>query len=311
MLHITSSLSVAERLNNASLSGTPLGYGDPLSEGPVPRGRLAALRETRARFADDSGWEPFERALERYTTRDAAFDEASGYGEEIVLWFGTNLIDQLALVEILQRLAVTANLASQVPDDQSLDTLTPAQLTQLFRLRQPTTGAQIKEAVNVWSAYVAPEPSRLLAIAAVHVSPLPHLPDAIRRHLAEFPSTSNGLSLTENTLLSVLADSDGPMVAADIVRQARQVDDMQFMSDQVLSSILRRLRKANVPAVAYQGVDKPLSLTESGRALLDNKADWVALNGVDVWRGGVHLKGNDIRWRWDSEAGSLVSDEDS
>jgi hypothetical protein len=39
-------------------------------------------------------------------------------------------------------------------------------------------------------------------------------------------------------------------------------------------------------------------LTTAGRAALDGTSDHVALNGIDRWVGGVHLVGNDTRWRW-------------
>jgi hypothetical protein len=32
----------------------------------------------------------------------------------------------------------------------------------------------------------------------------------------------------------------------------------------------------------------------------------VALNGVDRWIGGVHLRGRQVPWRWDDGTESLV-----
>jgi len=46
-------------------------------------------------------------------------------------------------------------------------------------------------------------------------------------------------------------------------------------------------------------------LTDTGRAVLDGRADWIRLNGIDRWLGGVHLHGADAQWRWDAEAGRL------
>ena len=34
----------------------------------------------------------------------------------------------------------------------------------------------------------------------------------------------------------------------------------------------------------------------------------VALNGIDRWLGGVHMKGDKVLWRWDRSSESLVSD---
>jgi hypothetical protein len=41
-----------------------------------------------------------------------------------------------------------------------------------------------------------------------------------------------------------------------------------------------------------------VTVTEAGRAVLDGRADRVALNGLDRWLGGVHLQGRAARWRW-------------
>jgi hypothetical protein len=33
----------------------------------------------------------------------------------------------------------------------------------------------------------------------------------------------------------------------------------------------------------------------------------VRLNGVDRWIGGVHLHGQDVSWRWDAGAETIVN----
>jgi hypothetical protein len=50
-----------------------------------------------------------------------------------------------------------------------------------------------------------------------------------------------------------------------------------------------------------------VALTDTGRKLLAGEADWVRLNGVDRWLGGVHLHGGEAAWRWDREARRLVA----
>jgi hypothetical protein len=35
----------------------------------------------------------------------------------------------------------------------------------------------------------------------------------------------------------------------------------------------------------------------------------VALNGIDRWVGGVHLRGGAARWRWDEGTESIVGGE--
>jgi len=50
-----------------------------------------------------------------------------------------------------------------------------------------------------------------------------------------------------------------------------------------------------------------VTLTDIGRALVAGRTDWIKLNGIDRWLGGVHLGGADI-WRWDEQRQCLVTD---
>ncbi|MDP9345243.1 MAG: hypothetical protein M3P44_05910 [Actinomycetota bacterium] len=41
--------------------------------------------------------------------------------------------------------------------------------------------------------------------------------------------------------------------------------------------------------------------------MLDGDADHAAINGVDRWVGGVHLRGHDVPWRWDEGREAVVA----
>ena len=45
---------------------------------------------------------------------------------------------------------------------------------------------------------------------------------------------------------------------------------------------------------------------ESGRNVIEGRADQIELNGIDQWLGGVHLKGDRASWRWDATSLRLV-----
>jgi hypothetical protein len=61
-------------------------------------------------------------------------------------------------------------------------------------------------------------------------------------------------------------------------------------------------RAADLPGFWRQ----PLALSDDGRAVLEGRADRVALCGIDRWIGGVHLT-SDRCWRWDDVRGALVA----
>ena len=48
-------------------------------------------------------------------------------------------------------------------------------------------------------------------------------------------------------------------------------------------------------------------LTEPGKAVLHGDTDYVKLNGIDLWLGGVHLFPNNL-WRWDEASKTIASD---
>jgi hypothetical protein len=49
-----------------------------------------------------------------------------------------------------------------------------------------------------------------------------------------------------------------------------------------------------------------ISLTSTGREVLEGREDRVRIRGVDRWLGGVHLQGVEAAWRWNPETGRLA-----
>ena len=65
----------------------------------------------------------------------------------------------------------------------------------------------------------------------------------------------------------------------------------------MLLSAIQRLADGAAPLVAIAGTlayrpqKKQIRLTENGRRVLAGAIDWMAINGLDHWLGGVHLRG--------------------
>lgn len=53
------------------------------------------------------------------------------------------------------------------------------------------------------------------------------------------------------------------------------------------------------PAPAPVDSNTWLRLTDAGARVLAGQADYVRINGIDRWIGGVHLSGRDVAWRFD------------
>ena len=89
-----------------------------------------------------------------------------------------------------------------------------------------------------------------------------------------------------------------------------------FMGDSTFYDILHGMATARVPLVTLDTapIDTidlrtvPTSITAAGRDVAAGRCDHVAMNGIDRWKGGVHLVAGDRSpWRWDETRETLVS----
>ena len=300
MLAVTPGDCAAAQLRAAGVATEVLPWRDLLHEGPVPAGLDAgALAQVRAGYIRSVGWPGGERAEAELMERDEALAEAAAKPVEIVLWFDHNLVNRLALLQILDRLARLRGAG--LPDvtlaephgfgDADADAL-----TALFDRRPTVTGAQLEHARGAWDAFRAPDPTGL--VAYTQDGPLAGLGPALAQHLTQFPRVGDGLAGTERRALRAIAD--GARDFAAVYRAVTADDDPPWLGDSVLRSHLARLS-----AAAHPLLDNDFRLTDDGRAVLAGRADHVDLNGVDRWLGGVHLTGA-TPWRVDPSAGRPV-----
>ena len=297
MLHITNGHSVA--LDQTGLPGRIIYWVDALHEGPVPAGlSLEELSELRAEYLTGFFQKPVS-----FRERDAAVKGFREH-EEVVLWFEHDLYDQLHLIQLLTWFArqdVGKTRVSLICIDQYLGKLRPEQLNKLFPQRHSVSSSESETAQTAWDAFSAPEPSGLMALVESGTEALPFLNGALRRHLEQFPGVRDGVSRTERQALQ-FADSGlhgfGQMFFAD-----QKLEERTFMTDATYRQYLRRLREADVPLLKEN--NDGLELTDLGQAVLAGEKDWVAVNGMDRWLGGVHLQEGAPVWRWDSERGTI------
>lgn len=273
MLHITNGDCAAAVLSRA-VSGTILPWRDVLHEGPVRAGlALEQLSRERAAFIAKAGWGEPERVLQDFRSRDAAFGRA-GQHDEIVLWFEHDLYDQLQLIQVLDGLAeLRGPPISLVCEAEYLGTMAAERAAELFALRNPVTRRHFREAQAAWAAFRSPNPQD---IESVKPAALPFLAAALRRHLEEFPWTTDGLSRTERQILQALRR--GPLPIAELLKAVRQ--EPVFLGDAVLAWHVRRMEEEGL-----------LEGRRKGR--------------VPRWLGGYEVKDESVRW--DPASGRLVS----
>ncbi len=318
-LHITNGDSAANTLRTF-LTDRVVITADPLFEGPAPDVDDDEWYALRARtLADDE--ENARRIAQEHASWDRAIDDAMGRGHEIVLWFEHDLFDQLLLIRTLDRIrraapvdGVSLICINRFPGIErfiGLGQLTARQLASLVPFKKPVTDAQFADATKAWAAFRADDPSLLSTMT--RPGPLPFLGAALQRFLEEYPSTFNGLSRTAQQVLRVL--DDGPCDGGHLFARSQMLEESPFMGDWGFFDEVRWLGRFQVPLVTItpepSGVDlrnHTVAITDTGRDVRSGLRDAVALNGIDRWRGGVHLKGERTTpWRWDEARQTLIS----
>ncbi len=319
MLHLTNGNSTVPGILGTGLADIVVPWRDVLHEGPVPDVPDAELRRIRARFlageqADDIGTaaelERRDRTLAAH--RDGAY----------VLWFEADLYDQLQLIQILaalRELGVAAERVTLICIGEhlgfahfgGLGELSSEQLGRLPGNAAATlTPAALEHAARAWAALRAPDPAGLRAIATTSSAELRFVSEAFDRLGREYPSTRDGLALTERRILAAVAEG-APDAGAAFVRSAAR-EPRPFLCDTWCFDRMTRLAAAREPLLAAEPAapvtrHTRLRVTGTGRRVLEGEADHVALNGVDRWIGGVHLQGRTVPWRWDDGTEAVVA----
>jgi hypothetical protein len=284
LLHITNGDTAVPLIRQVA-PGEVLPWRDVLHEGPVRAGLpLEALSRERAAFIAECGWGSFKDVSEQFELRDKIL-ESSVRQDEVVLWFEHDLYDQLQLIQLLDWFAVNrAARLSLVCEAEYLGWMKPARAAELFRSRRKVTDLELRTAQAAWVAFGSADPAEV-ELAMRRSQAIRFLPAALRRHLQEFPWTTDGNSLLERNVLDALRA--GPLPFEQLFLAVRE--DPVFLGDTVLLWHLERMQREG------------LVIQRDGRWLLagPRKAR------VARWLGGVKVDG-DTPWRWDPGAGRLV-----
>jgi hypothetical protein len=303
---------------------------DDLACGPLRDLRnLESWRADRLAF-----WAEVESIYDRdgETSAEAASNEPQGdllgdpdrmaKADEIVLWAGIGLADQLMVAWTQQALRVLHigteklrlvqfHVNARGTAVSSLTMLSPKEFASAPS-RQPVTQREHAYLDEVWSVVTASDPEPLLRLLSQGGPPLPVMHAALQRLLARYPEVRSGVSAFEERLLENTRDR-GPNAARIIGQTLADFDDVaDSVGDIWLFWRLHRLaaRGLHRPAVTLTGRRTALAgtevrLTEDGRKILAKQLNFVELNGIDDWIGGVHLDSRAGRI-WFRTFGTLV-----
>jgi hypothetical protein len=298
-LHVTNGDSVLYTFKKAGITGTHLGWGDALNEGPVPAG--LSLEETtavRARYLSQRFGNAI-KTIHALQKRDAVLRRSREFGE-VVLWFEHDLYDQLQILQVLVALddmELEPGRVSTIQSDQYLGPMTVEELAPLLPRRRTATAAIFKSARRSWKRFTSGDPHELQAAAHEDAIGLPYLRAAMHRLCQEFPWTGSGLSRGQRHALESVAQ--GPASNAELFRRAEAREEAMFHGDGGFYKVLDDLRTGAAPLI--EGEEGALMPTALGRRVLAGDADWLEHAPADRWIGGVHVEGaSPVRWDDDS-----------
>ena len=307
ILHILNGDSARLGLEKSGVPGTFVAWPDLLYEGPTPLLFGRDWIAVRSAYFVSSGYGPTD---ETYRGPEASDTQFEGH-EELVFWFEHDLYDQLLLIRCLWWLhghrrggsPIAQARLSLVCIDKYLGLLEPQAFPPLFAARAQIDDRLIRAGAEAWTAFCGSDPTRLVPLATTPSIELPFLPGALWRHLEEFPSVENGLSRSEARILEIL--STGEHSPEQLFSALQHTEERIFMGDLSCWVIVRRLAAGPHPLVTFDVAERPgrlptgrVRIADDGRRVLAGERDYVALNGIDRWLGGVHLTPAAC-WRWD------------
>lgn len=336
MLHIHNGDCSANTAKQSSVQGEHFAWREELIEGPTPAGLEGAeWRKVRAQHLSESyglDLDQCERRLFDQEKKLASFQEH----EEVVFWFEHDLFCQLHLLYLLNwfsqrdlgKTRLSLICVDQFPGKQNfrgLGELNTEQLASLFTGRTDVSGDELKIATLGWQAYRSSDPTDIEKFLQTDTSSLPFLETSLLAHLMKFPSTKNGLGKIENRGLELI--HGGVKSFIDLFPRFGDAEPVYGLGDAQFWLALQRITLAKQPLLKlenggsasqemiseYEGeglsADRVLKtkfeLTELGNSVLRGEADFVTLNGIDLWLGGTHLHDRTNVWRWDDQNHAL------
>jgi hypothetical protein len=324
ILHVLNGDSTRMELERSSVHGTLAVWADALHDGPVPAGMGDdELTSLRARLFARKMKKPEDQVIRMARGWNSALAEYDRY-EEVVFWLEHDLFDQLILIRHLHWLSridpgstrfslICIGSFPGVTDFKGLGRLSAEELATLPAAREPIMPTQIALGRDAWDRFRDPDPLPLLRWLSGDLAPLPFVHGALLRHYDDYPSTVDGLSRSERQILTAIRQ--GKRTFSEIFVACQQMEERVYMGDVSFWSILEGLGTGRNPLVtlhdAADGFRSPalgVTLNDLGAVVLDGAADYVELNGIDRWMGGVHLTPANL-WRWEADVHTLTRDD--
>lgn len=299
---------IEHNLRLAGFHGAFHAFTDPLSMGPVQDIPLTHYRTARCTYIQQAFQLDANEVTQKFDKEYAQWQRLPD-AEHAVLWCEADPYDQLFLIRTLAaldcfpqklELITVANIPS-VKRFIGLGQLSPDVLAWLWTQRQTVPSDALTLARLAWSAWCAPSPEALYALAQREHAALPYLSRSLRRLLQELPGLKDGLSLTERLSLQYIGKS-GPTRLRDVFRELITYrDPLPYMGDMMFYSAIRPLITGPAPLLCVKTTTneeamQTVELTSLGHDVLQGRAYWLDFAPQPRWVGGVCLLPREAHW---------------
>lgn len=321
-LIVTNGDSAVQTIKNAGIEADVFAWDDVLHDGPVPGGKtLEELSKIRAKYISSIGWGTYEEIHQRFVERDNKLKSHSEY-DELILWFEHDLYDQLQLIQILAWLADHHDPSTKLTvicEQKFIAEQNKKSIFSIFPNRAVVSPSLLNSAKLAWDVFSADTTSKIETFIN-ESEDIFFVKKAFQFFLQEFPSTKNGSTRTEQTALEFLMDQ--PEKIGQIFRlHSKEMNRWQYLGDASFALYITRISNVEHPLIIFEdGTEinfhplhstmenfwnRTVKITEVGKQVLAGTADFVNLNGIDRWIGGIHLT-NNCQYRYDSENNKIV-----
>lgn len=336
-LHITGDMKTANHIEASLVRQNDnidhyLSWQDALYEGPIhAESDLVQLSQERARYFVDAGWATQNEIKARYQTRNDGLLAYAKY-QEVILWFDHDLNSQMQLIQLVEWFSrqkmestelslVSVDRLSGINAHLALNLLGAKTIQALEKNRWEVTVGQMNVCEQAWRAFGSENPNALLRLYSMNTSVMPHLKNAILRYLKQFPSSANGLSHSEFLILNILRQE--PHLLDELYVSMQSKEAAPFMNQAIFSAYVSRMSETRNPLIAKENEDAEtvieqygdedvsverkvaFKLSDVGRQVLHNWVDWVQINGINRYLGGVELTDGCL-WRYDQTKKKLL-----
>jgi len=315
-LHIISAESIAPRLMRHYATDHTIVVFDSLDIGPVPRDHVLFEKLRNAHWRKMYWSDP-------PTTKMWPKDLCGKLGQvkRVCIWFSRHLRDQImvgAALAQLKRCEFSLSnvdiLYVQSDAGYPIRSVTSLRNAPNPELRHPIEDHDVELFETFWLAVSDATPESLVTWLGDQPSAPFLLTDGVRRLIAKYPAADTGLSWWEVELLQSLGEfgAEKPIESARIVGSLLHADMVDSPHDFLLFRQLLSMDQHHCanPLIKTIGDGRAMRfakvvLTSTGNDVLEGRANYVELNGINRWVGGVHLSSRENRV-WLREGDSLV-----